>query len=421
MTNGEGLWAWLRPTEALSETWHRRDAAWIVAGCYALFALLVALLDDYGARVAATGDNGSYALEAATIRGLAPPGGVAAHFLGYPLLCAPVAALFGISDMQALPIVSVIGSAVAVGLVCELWGAWAAACFAVVNLDWVQRSLLGGADPVFAAFTFGALLMARRERWTLASFFGACATVVRPLGIFVLIALGVHLLRKKRFRDLALAVAIGAAMGAAYLGLVGALYGEGMANLIWYDDQGLGEDRTFIPFVTLFLSKPGHVVTFQNQLKAFVWMAFTALAIGAVFRRAALRRSASEHPVEWTFAAAYTGSFLFFPAWWIEGEYPRYFAPVIPLCLVALRPWLPQRRALVAAIGVASIALAAVEDMPWFRQKLGRGGRSRILDTVDLTLRHGLAGRSLGAPSRHRARIEFPEGSGTWSGGPPKG
>ncbi|MDP9360125.1 MAG: hypothetical protein M3P29_01605, partial [Acidobacteriota bacterium] len=118
----------------------RRDVVAIVLVSYVWFALLIVAFGSYPSRVLHGGDNPSYAGESAAIRGAPSPALIARHFLGYPLFVAPVAAVLHISDMHALPIVSTIFSLIAIFLAGELWGAWAAAWFAVINLDWIQRS-----------------------------------------------------------------------------------------------------------------------------------------------------------------------------------------------------------------------------------------------------------------------------------------
>jgi hypothetical protein len=352
----------------------RRDLAAIVLVSYAWFALLIVVFDSYPSRVLHCGDNPSYAGESAAIRGEPAPALIARHFLGYPFLAAPVAALLHTSDMNALPIVSILASLAAIYLAGELWGAWAAAWFAVINLDWIQRSLLGGAEPLFVALIFACLLAVRKDRWTTAAICGALATVVRPLGIFALIALGVVLLRRRRFGALALAIAVSLLVGGAYLGTVGALFGHSFGNFSWYQSMGLGHDRTFIPFITIFMTYAEHTgehqLTAKNVVKTLAWMTFTLAGIIAAFWRRAMRDSMRILPVEWIFAALYVLSFLFFPAWWIEGEYPRYLAPVIPMLLVSLRPWLPEDRRVIWIVGLLSVTLSAVEDMPAFRDAL---------------------------------------------------
>ena len=337
----------------------RRELAVYVLVMYGLFAAIVAAFDDYGRRIEHTGDNLSYAYESAAVRGHAPPAPVAQHFLGYPLVTAGAAALFRVSDWSALVIVSVVASLAAVWLAAELWGAVIAAWFAVLNLDWVQRSLLGGAEPLFVVLVFAALAAARRERWLLSAAFGALATIVRPLGVFLLLALGIELLRRRRIGVAAAATAIALGAGAAYLAVVRALFHDPFGNFRFYGQWGLGRDRTFIPYVTLALSYRDGLVTARNVAKTLAWTTLTIAGVVAAIRR----RCAGEHPMEWLFGAIYLASFFFFPAWWIEGEYSRYLAPVIPMLFAALRPWVPSNRIVLWIVGALAVTLAAVKDI----------------------------------------------------------
>jgi hypothetical protein len=339
----------------------KRELALLVFVCYVWFAVLVVATGNYHERISGTGDNHWYGQESAAIRGARPMD--SRHFLGLPLLAAPLAAILPIDDLDAVAIVSILASAGAIAFVAELWGVWAAAWFAVANLDWIQRSLLGGAEPLFSLLLFAALLAARRERFVAAATFASLATIVRPMGIFALLAIGLTLLWRRRFRELALAVAVSLAIGAAYLGVVQKAFGHSLGNLAWYRDMGLGHDRTFIPLVTLPLSWSEHGFTMKVMVKALVWTLFTLAAVAAAVRLREIRTLAATHPVEWLFGALYLASFLAFPAWWIEGEISRYLIPVFPLMLLALRPWLPEDRRVVWVVGILAVSLAALEDV----------------------------------------------------------
>jgi len=341
----------------------RRELAVFVLAMYAWFVILIVAFDDFPSRILRTGDNPSYAAESAAVRGMAPANFATRHFFGYPMASAAVATIFRTSDAAAMVIVSMIASIAAVLLVGELWGGVIAAWFAVVNIDWVQRSLCGGAEPLFVVLIFLGILAARRDRWTLAAVFAALSTIVRPLGFFLLVAIGIELLRRRRPTALAAAAGISVTIGAAYLGLLRLLFHDAFGNFRWYSSMGLAHDRTFIPFVTLFLSHGEHPLTKRNIVKALVWMTLTLAGVVA----AIVRRPLREHRVEWLFAAIYLASFLFFPAWWIEGEYSRYLTPVIPMLFVALAPWIPSNRVVLWLGGFACVTLAAVKDMPAFR------------------------------------------------------
>lgn len=334
----------------------RGELAAFVLVLYAWFAVVIIAFGNFPTRVALNGDNPWYAAESAAFRGAAEPGITVRHFPGFPLAAAAVVSLTRISDDAAIVIVSLVASFAAVMLAGELWGGVIAAWFAILNLDWFQRSILGGAEPLFALLLFLAIRDARRERWARAALFAALATVVRPLGVFALVAIGIALLRQRKFRTLAASLAISAAVAAAYFALMHAVFGDALLNFRFYRGMGLGHDRTFVPFVTLALSYRDHLITLRNVVKTLAWTAFT---FAAVF--AAVRRKVWQPSTEWLFAALYLASFLFFPAWWIEGESSRYLTPVIPLLLVGVRPWIPSNRFVMWVCGVAMVTIAAIK------------------------------------------------------------
>lgn len=348
--------------------WTRRELATVVLTCYALFVTIVASTHVYSERVSALGDNGSYAAECAAILGRHPETLRVAHFAGHSFLASIVVAVLGVSIPSALALVSTAGSLVAVALAGELWGAWVAACFALANLDWIQRSLLGGPDPVFTAFVFGSLFYARRERWLMCAVAGAFATCVRPFGIFVLLALGLTLLWRRNAKMLIATGCTALVIGGAYALLARSIFGDPLRNVNWYGSL-LNREHNFFPFVSaLFLQSPEHPLTNKVVVKTLFWQALTVAGIVAALVRSDNRQKMREAPVEWLFGGLYFGSLFFFPASWVDGEYPRYFAPVIPLCLFALRGWLPDWRWTVWLGGLSMAVVAAVEDSPAFMQ-----------------------------------------------------
>jgi hypothetical protein len=109
-----------------------------------------------------------------------------------------------------------LSSVVGTVLAFRLWGGWIAGFFAVLNFEWMQRSCLGGSEPLFVVLLFASFLAVRRERWILAALLASFSTTVRPLGFLALAGIGLTLLWKREYRTLSIAVAVGAAIGAAW-------------------------------------------------------------------------------------------------------------------------------------------------------------------------------------------------------------
>src|SRR5437660_8286819 len=106
-----------------------------------------------------------------------------------------------IPDVASLLLVSFVSSFISVALAYRLWGGWIAGLFAVLNFDWMQRSFLGGSEPLAVALIFGAFLAVRRDRYLLAALLASLSTIVRPLSIFCLIGIGVVLLYRHEYRS----------------------------------------------------------------------------------------------------------------------------------------------------------------------------------------------------------------------------
>ncbi len=93
---------------------------------------------------------------------------------------------------------------------------------------------MGGSEPLFVCLLLAAFVNVRRERWLLASLLASLATVVRPLGVFALIGIGLTLLWARDFRKFAAATAIGLTVGVLYSFPLATHFGDPMATVNSY-------------------------------------------------------------------------------------------------------------------------------------------------------------------------------------------
>src|SRR5215813_8392232 len=163
------------------------------------------------------GDNPAYLGAASAIRQWQFSGAPVKQFWGLSYAIAAVSLVTHVPLTIALTIVCVATSVISVVLCRCLWDGWIAVFFALLSFDWFQRSLLGGAEPLFMALLLGSFLALRQSRWRLATILGALATIVRPFGIFVLIGLGADLVSQKRYRHCVVATATAMLIGALYV------------------------------------------------------------------------------------------------------------------------------------------------------------------------------------------------------------
>jgi len=228
----------------------------------------ISIFRAYSAAVDNFGDSPAYMTLASAIRHWDFRGIVAKQFWGLPYAMAALSTVARISDRTSLLAISVIASFAAVVLACHLWGGWIAGFFAILNFDWLQRSYLGGSEPLFAALLFGSFLAVRKERWLIAALLASLATVVRPLGIFALIGIGVALLWRRSYRTLLLAILIGGVVGALYTLPLAQHFGDPLATVNSYHSREWQGGWLFgFPF---YAHHQGHVDRTRTPDKSYI-------------------------------------------------------------------------------------------------------------------------------------------------------
>lgn len=308
------------------------------------------------------GDSQGYMSVAAAIRHWDFSHLVVKQFWGYPYAMAAFSLFTGGSERAALLVISYISFLLGVVLAHRLWGGWAAGFFAVVNFDWLQRAMLGGSEPLFVALLFGAFLLVRRERWIWASLLASFATVVRPLGLFALLAIGLVLLRRRQFKALAFATLIGVVVGGLYAWPLAHYVGDPLATVHSYT----GESRWLfgIPFAAIVEGTIWYPAPWTNLVLSFGWIALVTGGAAAMIFTPAFRRYADSFPVEVLFAVPYL-LLLYcynYPVF-ARGSFARFSIPVVPMVFFALQRWLPKNRLVLPSLAVACPILAAVSAL----------------------------------------------------------
>ncbi len=219
---------------------------------------------------------------------------------------AAVSKLTGISDRTALLLICWSGSFISVALAHQLWGGWVAGFFAVLNGDWIARSFLGGSEPLFVALLFMMFLALRCDRWMLATVLASLGTVVRPLGFFALISIGLTLMWRGKFRKLILATLIGLIIGGLYV-LPHVLYfGDPLASVHRYWSMDEVEDSLFgFPFCAIIKGTILYPGGWGGLVESYGWILFVLAGIIAMAVTKDFHQYARNHPVEIIFGAMY--------------------------------------------------------------------------------------------------------------------
>ncbi|HKD02833.1 MAG TPA: glycosyltransferase 87 family protein [Terriglobales bacterium] len=202
--------------------------------CYLVYLFTIACLANYRKLMWGFGDNSPYVRIASAIEHWSFADLHIKLFWGLPYTMAAVSSVTRLSNLTALLAISRVASLVTIALAFRLWGGWVTLAFVILSREWLERSLLGGAEPLFLALLFAGFLAARKERWNVAALLASLATVVRPTGVFGLAGSGLALLLRREYRKFALASTIGLGIGLLYILPLKLYFGDPMANVKGY-------------------------------------------------------------------------------------------------------------------------------------------------------------------------------------------
>jgi hypothetical protein len=358
----------IRRVGAREATWSSEPTerqVWLLGLFVCLLFLAVVLpMANPLSLVDGTGDNGAYIRIASAIHHWRFDGITPKLFWGLPYAMAALAALTGVSEQTALLLISVASSFIALLLVYRLWGAWTAGFFAILNFDWISRSVLGGAEPLFVALLFTSFLLMRKERWVPAAALASLATVVRPLGIFALIGIGLTLLWKREYRHLLWSTLMGALIGGLYLLPMALLYRSPMANFHAYQQRDWsGGMLVDIPFRAIVRNVLASHEPWTNLGLTTLWMLVVLAGAILWLRKTTAPQMLRAHPAETIFFLAYVLFLFTYNSGWARADFPRFAIPILPFVLVALHEWLPQDTRVLWTGAAATATLAACSTL----------------------------------------------------------
>ncbi len=331
---------------------HDRGARLVV------FALVILQFSNYRSAALQFGDSQSYISVAHAIRYWDFAGLQVKQFWGYPYAMAAVSSISHLPVDTTLLVVSFVCSVLSIAFAYRLWSGWVAAFFAVLNFDWLQRSFLGGSEPLAVALIFGAFLAVRKDRFLLAAALASCSTIVRPLGVFSILAIVLVLLYRRDFKRAAGAILIGAVIAELYAVPLLTYFGDPLATVHSYG----GSSRFLfgLPFRAILEGLLLNHPPLTNIALSVGWILLVTAGAAMMLRDEAFRVYAREHQVEVLFAVPYLALIYCYnyPAF-ASGSFARFQIPVLPFVYLALSKWMPRDRRIVWALGIISPALAA--------------------------------------------------------------
>jgi Gpi18-like mannosyltransferase len=328
----------------------------------ALFAATILQFQNYRSAVTNFGDSEAYTSVASAIHHWDFRGLQIKQFWGYPYAIAVMSAITRLPEQTSLLLISCASSFISALLAYRLWGGWIAGLFALLNFDWMQRSFLGGSEPLAVALIFSAFLALRKERYLLATLLASLSTVVRPLGIFCLIGIGVVLLRRREFKKMLAAVVIGACVGALYVLPLARLFGDPLATVHSY--EGAHSMLFGLPFYAIIKGTLLYPAPVTNLALSFGWILLVIAGVARMFLDPSFKAYAKQNPGEILFATPFLLLvFSYNYPVFARANFARFTIPVLPLIFLALCSYIPKDRRFLWALGVLTPILAAASAL----------------------------------------------------------
>lgn len=330
---------------------------WSVA-C-SIFLLVLTHFQTYAAQVDAFGDNLSYLAAAKGIQHWQFQGVNVKQFWGLPYLIAGFSWAH-LPLRSILLMISMLSSLGSMFLARRLWGLWIAAFFVMCNFTWLQLSFLGGAEPLFVLLLFPVFLMARKQNWIAASILASFATLVRPLGIFALLGIGLYLLGRKDYKKALLCTAIAILIGGLYL-LPFAIYFHDPLYQVHQYKQADWQSGPAIgwPFRAMLISLVHNREPWTNVVFTCGWIIFAALGLGRMLAKDFRHRFRNSSPETIFALSCLIFLFCYNSVHWARADFPRFVIPVVPFLLLAFDRWLPRSRYVIFGLCVVSSVLGA--------------------------------------------------------------
>jgi len=285
------------------------------------------------------------------------------QFWGLPYAVALLSKLTGLPEEASILAVCAASSLMTLVFAYRLWGGWIAVFISILNVYWMQLSFLGGSEPFFMALLLGSLLAIRKEAWYLATLLASFATITRPLGMCLLLGIGVSLLWRRDWRRLAGAVGIGGGIGILYVLPLKLYLHDPLATVHSYGVlQASSSPGVFgIPFLAIIVGTLLYPSPWTNLVITFAWILLVLAGNIAMVSTKEFRLYARNHVAE----AVFVGSYLFFLYSYnaprlARGNFPRFAIPILPFVFLALLRWLPKDRRLLWCAVVIAAPLAAL-------------------------------------------------------------
>ncbi len=283
------------------------------------------------------------------------------HFWGFPVAIMLVSWLLRIPEVSALILVCFVSGVLAVHLSYKLYGGYVASLFAVGNYLWLTYCLEGSSEPLFAALVYGGSLSLRSQSWMLAGLLLGFATVVRGVAFLALLCVGIVLLGRRKYRELAITAVPAAVVGLAYLALLYRATGDPFVQFKSYSSLWGGGWWLFSwPVITSVRALALLPMTrWTDMVYRIFWLVLTFVGLCAMCLGRPYRVLWRERPIEAAFGLVYAMFFASFNRPPDGGIDSRLIGPILPMILVSFGRWAQWNRIALVGLGVLAGVLSA--------------------------------------------------------------
>lgn len=316
----------------------------LVLGLLALAAYSVCFLitiryRDYWGLVWSSGDNAGYIHIAQGLRfwsaGLI---GQVKLFWGTGYAILALASITGLNFGAALLSISIVSCTLGIVLCYRLYGLGVAAWFVFISPPMMYRSMAGGPESLFVALFLGSLVALRKGSPKTAMLLAALSVTVRPIGIFLVIAIAVKAIAARTWVRLVQAIGIAGIICILYCLPLLLLFKEAFGNVKGYSADWYATSLPIsLPLVPIIHQALVSKEPMSNTIRLGIWVAavFVILVYKGIFQRKVLLYW-REHPEE-ALANVLIVIFCFsYNSFWAWGEFPRFVIPAIPFLLALI-------------------------------------------------------------------------------------
>ena len=263
------------------------------------------------------------------------------HFYGFPLFIVLTKAVTNLSLLHSMLLVSFISYITIIYLTTELFGENTTIWTIIFGWAILQRGVFGGSGPLFIALLLIAMYAIKNEKVFYAILFASLGTLVRPWGITLLVAIGANMLFQKKYKELILSVLLSMLIGGLYVYIISVFTGSILTNRDGYAKHWYGASMIWFPFVGVIKGFIQSTNPITNTAKISFYIMLSLTGLYNLIRHYKVYFNNNFQSIVGTYYILFLFLLYTYNTHWAWFEFPRFFAPILPVTLFYLNRFLP--------------------------------------------------------------------------------